>query len=266
LNSSPPISARSSPRLDSHNEVKAVTPSTAAVPDQDRSTLIASHEGLARSLARRFANRGEDLDDLVQVAFIGLIKAADRFDADRNIRFSTFATATIVGELKRHFRDKRWAVHVSRSVQERYLLIRQATEWARADLGRSPTVAEIAAAAAVTEEQVLEAQELIGAFRLDSIDGQSEDGTGSPLQPASIDPGYNTVENRSTLQLLTRRLCERDRTIVRLRFVDELTQSEIADRLELSQMQVSRLLARILASLREWAAFGDRGAGAGYSV
>jgi RNA polymerase sigma-B factor len=236
----------------------------AAAANRDRSTLISTHEGLARSLARRFANRGEDLDDLVQVAFIGLIKAADRFDADRNIRFSTFATATIVGELKRHFRDKRWAVHVSRSVQERYLLIRQATEWARADLGRSPTIAEIASAASVTAEQVLEAQELIGAFRLDSIDNQSEDGIGAPLQPSSVESGYGTVENRSTLQLLTRRLCERDRMIVRLRFVDELTQSEIAERLQLSQMQVSRLLARILASLREWSADGDRGAGAGY--
>ena len=136
----------------------------------------------------------------------------------------------------------------------------------RADLGRSPTVAEIAAAANVTSEQVLEAQELIGAFRLESIDSQADDSMGAPLQPASIDPGYSIVENRSALHLLTRRLCERDRTIVRLRFVDELTQSEIAERLDLSQMQVSRLLSRILTSLREWSASGDPIAEAGYSA
>src|SRR5438874_2874104 len=134
----------------------------------ERDELIDSHAALARSLARRFGHRGEEIDDLVQVAMVGLVKAAHRFDPAMNTRFSTFATATITGELKRHFRDRRWGLHVSRSAQERYLLIRQATDWAREDLGRSPTIAEIADKAGVTSEDVLEAQELIGAFHLDS--------------------------------------------------------------------------------------------------
>src|SRR5438093_3582897 len=161
---------------------------TASLPGNDKLTaqrrrrdeFVAGHEALARSLARRFANRGEDLDDLVQVAMVGLVKAADRFDPTRNTTFSTFATATILGELKCHFRDRRWGLHVSRSAQERYLLIRQATEWAREDLGRSPTIAEIANKAGVTDEHVLEAHEMVGAFHLHSIEGPSE-GTGGPI-------------------------------------------------------------------------------------
>jgi RNA polymerase sigma-B factor len=215
--------------------------------------LVASHQALARSLARRFANRGEDLDDLTQVAMLGLVKAASRFDPNLDIRFSTFATATITGELKRHFRDRRWGLHVSRSAQERYLLIRQATDWARDDLGRSPTIAEIAEKAGVTVEAVLEAQELIGAFHVESIDAPDDD-TAPTAQPSSIDSGYATAESRIMLQSLLDRLSERDRQIVNLRFVDELTQSQIAAHLSMSQMQVSRLLHRILQSLREWSA------------
>jgi len=223
-----------------------------------RDELIASHEPLARALARRFANRGEDLDDLSQVAFIGLVKAADRFDPTMDIRFSTFATATITGELKRHFRDRRWGLHVSRSAQERYLLIRQATDWARDDLGRSPTVDEIADKAGVTPELVLEAQELIGAFHLESIDGPVDEDGAPTAQPAAVDPGYGIVESRVVLQDLIEGLCERDKRIVHLRFVDELTQSQIANRLGMSQMQVSRLLTRILQTLREWSSTDGR--------
>src|SRR3954464_367161 len=154
---------------------------TGAQPDQrrrSRDELIENHLGLARSLARRFLDRGETLDDLVQVAMIGLVKAADRFDETRDIQFSTYATVTITGELKRHFRDARWGLHVTRRSQELYLLVRQATEWAREDVRRSPTIAEIASRAGVSEEEVLEAQELAGAFYIDSIDlpSKSEDG------------------------------------------------------------------------------------------
>ena len=222
-----------------------------------RDELIAGHLALARSLARHFANRGEDLDDLNQVALVGLVKAADRFDPARNTQFSTFATATISGELKRHFRDRRWGVHVSRSAQERYLLVRQATEWARHDLRRSPTVAEIAATAGMTEEEVLEAQELIGAFHIDSVDRSCDGETDQSAVLARVDPAFGAADSRLVLEDLIRRLNERDQTILHLRFVEELTQSQIADRLEMSQMQVSRLLSRILQSLREWAADGE---------
>src|SRR5436309_15186173 len=132
--------------------------------------MVAAHAGLARSLARRFANRGETLDDLVQVAMLGLLKAVDRFDADRGGQFSTSATSTITRELKRHFRDHRWGLHVTRSVQERYLRVRDATDELAIELGRSPTIQEIATAADVSDEEVLEAQEVGAAFHLTSLD------------------------------------------------------------------------------------------------
>src|SRR5436309_9899653 len=132
--------------------------------------MVAAHVGLARSLARRFANRGETLDDLVQVALIGLLKAVDRFDESRGVQFSTYATSTITGEIKRHFRDHRWGLHVTRSLQERYLRVRDATDEIALQLGRSPTIQEIAEAADVSEEEVLEAQEVGAAFHLTSLD------------------------------------------------------------------------------------------------
>jgi RNA polymerase sigma-B factor len=218
----------------------------------DREALINSHLALARSLARRFSNRGESLDDLTQVAMLGLVKAAIRFDAGREYQFSTFATATITGELKRHFRDKRWGMHVTRTAQERYLRVRDATEWATQDLGRSPTIGEIAQRAGVSEEDVLEAQELAGAFHVDSIEGAAAgDDSGPGLQLGTLDPGMSGVENRLTISGLLAELPEREQRIIGLRFVDELTQSQIAAELGLSQMQVSRILSRTLSSLRE---------------
>jgi RNA polymerase sigma-B factor len=214
-----------------------------------RDELVRTHEGLARSLARRFDNRGEDLDDLVQVALLGLVKAADRFDVSMNTRFSTFATATITGELKRHFRDKRWGLHVARSAQERYLLVREATQWARQDLGRTPTTSEIAATAGVRDEEVLEAQQLGEAFRLQSIDALSESGEHNP-DVSTNDAALGTIATRLTLESVINELPEQDRRLLRLRFVDELSQSQIAELLDVSQMQISRRLSSILAGLR----------------
>jgi RNA polymerase sigma-B factor len=214
--------------------------------------LVSGHLPLARSLARRFANRGETLDDLIQVAMVGLVKAAIRFDTRHHTQFSTYATATISGELKRHFRDKRWGLHVTRSAQERYLLVRDATEWATQDLGRAPTVAEIASRARVSDEEVLEAQELASVFHLETLDAPAPGGdpSGARRQLGRPDPGLGAVDDRLVLHGLLEGLPERERAIVHLRFVEELTQSEIAAHLGLSQMQVSRILARTLASMR----------------
>jgi len=217
----------------------------------DRDQLIAGHMALATSLARRFANRGETLDDLVQTAMIGLVKAATRYDPIHETQFSTFATATVLGELKRHFRDKRWGMHVTRTAQERYLLVRDATEWATQDLGRSPTVDEIAERAGVTPEIVLEAQEVAVAFHIESIDAPRPASEDREVQIRSIDRGMASADDRLTLESLIDLLPTRERRIIKLRFVDELTQSQIAAELGLSQMQVSRLLSRTMAKLRE---------------
>jgi RNA polymerase sigma-B factor len=236
-------------RFEGPPESSVPASSPAASPGVDE--LVARHLGLARSLARRFANRGEALDDLVQVAMVGLVSAAKRFDGELGIQFSTYATATIAGELKRHFRDKRWGLHVSRTAQERYLLVREATEWATEDLGRSPTISEIASRAGLTDEQVLEAHELAAAFHLDSIDANpGTDDSGPAIQVGGLDNGMTSVENRLTLDALVGALTEREQRLIELRFVEEMTQSQIAAHLGLSQMQVSRLLSRTLASLR----------------
>ena len=223
-----------------------------APPGSSRDELVGQHLGLARSLARRYANRSESLDDLVQVAMFGLVKAADRFDWERNIKFSTFATATISGELKRYFRDTRWGVHVSRGAQERYLLVRDATEWATQEIGRSPTVAEIATHAGLSEEDVLEAQEMTSAHRIASLDVPDDrhDGDGPAVQIGEMDGGFRNVDTRLALAQLTEHLPPRAQLMLRLRFVDEMTQTQIAARLGISQMQVSRALSQTLAALK----------------
>jgi RNA polymerase sigma-B factor len=214
--------------------------------------LVLQHLGLARSLARRFANRGEELNDLVQVAMMGLVKAAHRFDPALENQFSTYATATISGELKRHFRDKRWGLHVARSAQERYLLVRDALEWATADLGRSPTPQEVADRAGISLEMVLEAHEVASAFHVGSLDAPAGvDGDDAPTRAVAVaEPGFGGVETRMTVESLTQRLPELEREILRMRFVDEMTQAEIAAEVGVSQMQISRILARTLADLR----------------
>jgi RNA polymerase sigma-B factor len=217
-----------------------------------RDELIAAHIGLAEYLARRFTNRGEPLDDLVQVASLGLLKAVDRFDPDRGLEFSTYATPTIVGELKRHFRDKGWAVRVPRRVQELHLRLASVVGTLSQEHGRSPTIAEIAHAASASEEEVLEAIEAGHAYRFTSLDApaSADDEGALSAQLGEEDPAMVDSEHRVTLSPLIAQFPPRERLILHLRFFEGLTQSEIAARLGISQMHVSRLLARSLAQLR----------------
>jgi RNA polymerase sigma-B factor len=220
-----------------------------------RDHLVSAHLGLAEYLARRFANRGEPIDDLVQVASIGLVKAVDRFDPERAVEFSTYATHTIVGELKRHFRDKGWAVRVPRRMQELYLRLGTTVAVVSQQLGRSPTIAELAVHVQASEEAVLEALEAGGAYRNTSLDapgpGQEDEGSGSlASQLGQEDALMAATEDRVALSPLIERLPPRERLIIYLRFFQGLTQSEIATQLGISQMHVSRLLARSLAQLR----------------
>jgi len=217
-----------------------------------RDELVTAHMGLAEYLARRFTNRGEPLDDLVQVAALGLLKAVDRFDPERGLEFSTYATPTIVGELKRHFRDKGWAVRVPRRVQELHLRLGSVISTLSQEMGRSPTIGEIAQAAAVSEEEVLEAIEAGHAYRFTSLDAPSgnDDELSLSAQLGQEDQGLLDSEHRVTLSPLIAQFPPRERMILHLRFFEGMTQSEIATRLGISQMHVSRLLARALAQLR----------------
>jgi RNA polymerase sigma-B factor len=218
-----------------------------------RDELVAAHLGLAEYLARRFANRGEPLDDLVQVASLGLVKAVNRFDPTRGVEFSTYATHTVVGELKRHFRDKGWAIRAPRRMQELYLRLGKVVGTLGQELGRSPTIAELASETQVSEEEVLEALEAGQAYRFASLDAPgSGDSEGESLASrlGEEDAALVAAERRATLSPLLSQLPPRERTILHLRFFDGLTQSEIATRLGISQMHVSRLLARSLAQLR----------------
>lgn len=219
-----------------------------------RDQLIEAHIGLAEYLARRFNNRGEPLDDLVQVASLGLVKAVERFDPERGLEFTTFATPTIVGELKRHFRDKGWAVRVPRRVQELHLRVTRVIDDLSNELGRSPTVDEIARRAGTSEDEVIEAIDAGSAYRSTSLDaGRSDDDESPGLlgQLGDVDPELARSELRTTLGPLIAALPEREQVMLYLRFYEGLTQSEIAKRLGISQMHVSRLLARSLQQLRE---------------
>jgi RNA polymerase sigma-B factor len=217
-----------------------------------RDALVAAHLGLAEYLARRFANRGEPLDDLVQVASLGLIKAVDRFDPERGVEFSTYATHTIVGELKRHFRDKGWAIRAPRRMQELYLQLGKVVGTLSQELGHSPTIAELAAEVEVSEEEVLEALEAGQAYRSASLDAPvgNEEGETLGAHLGEEDVSLADVESRATLSPLLAQLPPRERLILHLRFFEGLTQSEIATRLNISQMHVSRLLARSVSELR----------------
>ncbi|HZU79296.1 MAG TPA: SigB/SigF/SigG family RNA polymerase sigma factor, partial [Acidimicrobiales bacterium] len=209
-----------------------------------------AHIGLAEHLARRFTHRGEPYDDLVQVSSLGLIKAVDRFDPERGVEFTTYATKTILGELKRHFRDKGWAIRAPRRVQELYLHLGQAISQLSQELGRSPTIKELALETGASEDDVIEALEAGQAYRSASLDsaGPDEEGLGARL--GVEDERFGDAEWRAVLMPHLDNLAERDREILRLRFVDGLTQSEIASRIGISQMHVSRLLTRSLNALR----------------
>jgi len=216
-----------------------------------RRILVEQHLGLAHLLARRFGNRGEPLDDLVQVASVALIHAVDRFDPSRGFEFSTFATRTVLGELKRHFRDKGWAVRAPRRIQELYLELSGATDELTQELGHPPTVLELAARTGATEEAVLEALEAGQGYRANSIDAPDHQEGNLASRLGDTEPGYEGTENHQVLVEAMESLPERDRLIIRLRFVDGMTQSEIAAEVGVSQMHVSRLLTASLAKLRE---------------
>ncbi len=217
-----------------------------------RDELVTLHLPLVQHLARRFRNRGEPYDDLVQVATIGLIKSIDRFDNDRGVEFSTYATPTVVGEIKRHFRDKGWAVRVPRRLQELRLQLARATHELAQQLGRSPTVAELALRLDLSEEQVLEGLESANAYSTVPLDGGDEEGSPGLLTTlGEDDAALEHVENHESLKPLLAALPERERHILMLRFFRGMTQSEIAAEIGISQMHVSRLLSRTLVRLRE---------------
>ena len=219
-----------------------------------RDQLVTMHLPLVEFLARRFRDRGERHEDLVQVGTVGLIKAVDRFDLQRGVEFSTYATPTIVGEIKRHFRDRGWAIRVPRRLQEMRMTLNRGTAELTQKLGRSPTVSELAEYLGVTQDEVLEGLESAQAYATTTLDGGGDDeGGGASLAATlgSLDAGLAGVENRETLRPLLTALPEREQRILVLRFFENKTQAEIAQEVGLSQMHVSRLLAKTLASLRE---------------
>jgi len=221
-----------------------------------RNELVEEHMRLAEFLARRFAHRGEAADDLRQVALVGLLKAVERFEPDRGLQFSSFATPTITGELKRYFRDRGWAVRVPRRVQELHLELDRTVNELSQQLGRPPTPAEIAQRAGVLEEDVLESMEAGSLYRLASIDAGRSDDESSP-SPAQrlgeIDAELTAVDDRVAVSEMLAVLPEREQKIVYLRFFEGMTQSEIAEEIGISQMHVSRLLVRSLETLGQHA-------------
>ena len=220
-----------------------------------RDAVVVRFLPLATKLARRYHRANEPLEDLVQVASVGLLKAVERFDPERGAAFSSFAVPTIAGELKRYFRDKGWAVRVPRDLQELALRVDRAGDRLFHELGRAPTASEIADDRGVTIEQVLEAREAAAAYRADSLDRPSSDDDRDATRVVDTlggeDPGYRDAVHSATLESMMSVLSDREREILRLRFVEDLTQSEIGDRMGLSQMHISRLLRRAVARLRE---------------
>src|SRR3954447_2051397 len=218
-----------------------------------RGQLVELHLPLVEHCALRFVNRGEPFEDLLQVGTIGLIKAVDRFDSDRGVEFSTYATPTIIGEIKRHFRDKGWAVRVPRRLQELRMSIGSATGELSQQLGRSPTTQEVADRLGVGIEDVLEGIESANAYATLSLDaGDREDGLGSLIEMmGASDEALDHVELRESIRPLIEQLPPRERQILMLRFFRQMTQSQIAREVGISQMHVSRLLTRTLAELRD---------------
>jgi RNA polymerase sigma-B factor len=219
-----------------------------------RDDLVHLHLSLVEHCARRFRNRGEPFEDLVQVGTIGLIKAVDRFETDRGVEFSTYATPTVIGEIKRHFRDKGWAIRVPRRLQELRMQIGTSSAELTQSLGRSPTARELAERIGCSVEDVLEGLESSNAYSTLSLDaGESDqDGTGSMLDALGVDDeNLEHVEIRESIKPLLDRLDAREKRILLLRFFKNMTQSQIAEEIGVSQMHVSRLLNRTLEQLRE---------------
>ncbi len=226
---------------------------SAPVRAKAREDLVHLHLPLVQHCARRFRNRGEPHDDLVQVGTIGLIKAVDRFDTDRGVEFSTYATPTIIGEMKRYFRDKGWAIRVPRRLQELRMQITATTAELTQKLGRSPTPRELAGVIGCTVEEIIEGVESSNAYSTLSLDANdsSDDGRPSMLDILGVeDHNLAHVEIRESLKPLLEGLDPRERRILLLRFFKNMTQSQIAEEIGVSQMHVSRLLTRTLAQLR----------------
>lgn len=250
------VSTRETPAV--ADSVETILAEAAHAQPSRRSRLeaaaVAQSLGLARGLAYRYRERGEPVEDLIQVAYLGLVLAVRRFSPDKGARFSTFATPTILGELRRYFRDQTWAIRPPRRLQEEIPQVRQATSDLEQELGRKPTAAMIADQLGMTAEQVREAQLAGASYRLSSLEGVTPDG--SPPSAARPIAGEQVCEideltTRMAVATLLSTLPERDAEIIRMRFYDRLSQQQIADRIGVSQMQVSRLLARILRQLRE---------------
>jgi RNA polymerase sigma-B factor len=220
-----------------------------------RDELIARYLPLAKKLARRYAQSSEPYEDLVQVASLGLVKAVERFDPGRGFAFSSFAVPTIVGELKRHFRDTAWSVHVERGAQERARRISDAQQVLSGRIGRTPTVVELTQYLELSQEEVLDGLQTAEAYATVSLDApvtaEDEDETNRWEMIGAEDVRLALIEDQATVFAAARSLPAHERMILYLRFGEDLTQSEIADRVGVSQMQVSRLLRRSLASLRE---------------
>jgi RNA polymerase sigma-B factor len=242
-----PLGALSVPELFARHRD---TPDPAIVAE-----LVARYQPLVRSVARRYRARGEPLDDLVQVANVGLLKAIQRFDPDRGFAFTSFATPTMLGELKRYFRDSGWAVHVPRGVKERALQLAAATDKLSARLGRSPSIVELAEELEVTQEETLDALEAFHGRHASPLErGSDDDDEGTSLSPAARigveDVGLERAEYMTVIARGVGALSESDRRLLHLRFNEDLTQSEIARRIGTSQMQVSRLLRAAIEKIR----------------
>ncbi len=225
-----------------------------------REELILRYLPLVKSLARRFASRGQPVEDLVQVGAIGLIKAIDRFDLDRGVELSTYATPTILGEIKRFFRDKGWAVKVPRALQDLNVRLTKVTEQLSTELGRSPTIAELAVATEASEEEVVEALESGRAYSSVSI----FTGGGEDEEPLSLldslggeEEAYEIFEQRRLLAPAMERLEPRERLILHLRFFEGMTQTQVAARVGISQMHVSRLIRKSIEDLRQFMLEGE---------
>lgn len=222
-----------------------------------REQLVERYLPLARRLARRYQRSEEPLEDLVQVASLGLLKAVDRYDTARETAFSSFAVPTILGELRRHFRDRTWSVRVPRELQELALRVDKTVVALSSQEGRAPTVGEIAAEIDATEEQVLDALQAAGAYRASSLDaprsGAGEEASGESVADGigTEEDGFARVEERATLGPMLAHIGERERLVLTLRFGQDLTQAEIGKQIGVSQMQVSRLIRQALARLRE---------------
>jgi RNA polymerase sigma-B factor len=222
-----------------------------------REELVLTHVNLVRYLAARFANRGEQPDDLIQVGTLGLIKAIDRYDVARGVEFTTYATPTIIGEIKRHFRDKGWAVKVPRRLQELNLAVNRSVEKLAVELGRSPTVRDLSERLGATDEEIIEAQELGQAYNLLSLDtelGQDGEARSATLLDyvGAEDGGFAALDDRAGLERGFTVLDKRERVIIYLRFFENLSQADIAKRMNVSQMHVSRLQQRALSKLKQY--------------